>query len=510
MDFEKKEKHDIIKFNNTSLSLKWSGEDVCHQTLRPELDWSNFQKSKLITHINKMLKVLNTSSYDKQIWLLGVKGKFTVFQKHLVRFLEGKIFDNTMIACVLFNTVILSMDGLFNDPDSTNFLTKCNLSFTVIFTVDMSVKLIGYGFRGYISDKMNIFDGIVVILSLIEVTVMSGGGALSAFRSVRIFRTFRVLRVTRLLRSLQFMGVIIDAVMSTIDSSIYVALLLLLFLVIYSMIGTQLFQGKLDNAGTGLRQNYENFPQAFLVSFQLLTVENWNDVLTVTLLSNEGAVVTCLFLISWVFLGNYVLLNLFLSILLKGFSHRHEEEEDIDEDEAEKLENERKKQIEEEREKEKKIYHSNIHDVEEEFIKSSTLKKKSKPMFEGISCNQSLFMFSKQNFVRIMFYKIVHSSAFDNFILGLIVLSSMKLAFDSYYMKESATSTVVIASSDIDYVLNCCFICESVLKIISFGFVMDDGSYLRESWNVMDFFIVSTSLVDMSLPNFDLPVIKVL
>ena len=50
---------------------------------------------------------------------------------------------------------------------------------------------------------MNIFDGTIVMLSIVEMLFMSGGNkAVSAFRSVRIFRTFRVLRVTRLLRGL--------------------------------------------------------------------------------------------------------------------------------------------------------------------------------------------------------------------------------------------------------------------------------------------------------------------
>ena len=75
----------------------------------------------------------------------------------------------------------------------------------------MGLKLIAFNPIGYIRDKMNIFDGCIVILSIFEMTLFSGGGskAVSAFRAVRIFRTFRVLRVTRLLRSLAFMQVII-------------------------------------------------------------------------------------------------------------------------------------------------------------------------------------------------------------------------------------------------------------------------------------------------------------
>lgn len=78
---------------------------------------------------------------------------------------------------------------------------------------------------------MNCFDGTIVIISLVELLFFSSGGsALGAFRSVRIFRTFRVLRVTKLLKSLAFMKVIIGVVSRSMQSFIYIALLLFLFI----------------------------------------------------------------------------------------------------------------------------------------------------------------------------------------------------------------------------------------------------------------------------------------
>jgi len=48
------------------------------------------------------------------------------------------------------------------------------------------------------------------------------------------------------------------------------------------------------------------------------------------------------------------------------------------------------------------------------------------------------------------------------------------------------------------------------VKSVALGLVLDKGSYLRESWNVLDFFIVCSSLVDLALTSIDLPVIKIL
>ena len=60
--------------------------------------------------------------------------------------------------------------------------------------------------------------------------------------------------------------------------------------------------------------------------FQVMTMENWNDILTNCLRTDVNYGFTLLFLISWIFMGNYVLLNLFLAILLNGFGGEEDNE----------------------------------------------------------------------------------------------------------------------------------------------------------------------------------------
>ena len=89
---------------------------------------------------------------------------------------------------------------------------------------------------------MNIFDGSIVMLSVIEMIFLSGGSkAISAFRAIRIFRTFRVLRVTRLLRGMSFMGKIMAVLSMSFVKCVWVAVLLFLFIFIYSLLGMQVY-----------------------------------------------------------------------------------------------------------------------------------------------------------------------------------------------------------------------------------------------------------------------------
>jgi len=149
-----------------------------------------------------------------------------------------------------------------------------NTIFTWIFICELGFKLIGLGPVKYFKDKMNYLDCMVVVLSIVEMTILSNSGTnLSAFRSIRIFRTFRVLRVARLLRSMQSMQVIISVLIRSMDSFIYLALLLMLFIFIYALLGMQIFGGNFDfdanfSDPPGIpRTNFNNFNSAFLTTF---------------------------------------------------------------------------------------------------------------------------------------------------------------------------------------------------------------------------------------------------
>lgn len=152
------------------------------------------------------------------------------------------IFENFMTISVTINTVALAMDHYGIDPSLEKTLTDMNLVFTIIFCIEMGLKILGLGFLGYLLDPMNYLDGSIVILSIIEITVLNdGNNAISAFRTVRIFRTFRVLRVARLLRALKSMQKIISVIGRSIGSFMYLAVLLILFMFIYALLGIQLF-----------------------------------------------------------------------------------------------------------------------------------------------------------------------------------------------------------------------------------------------------------------------------
>lgn len=417
----------------------------------------------------------------------------------------------------------------------------------------MGFKILGLGLRDYLKETMNYLDGSVVILSVVELVFLSGsGGSLSAFRTVRIFRTFRVLRVARLLKSMQSMQVILGVIARSVSSFVYLALLLLLFIFIYSLMGMQLFAGIYDTdwEGDKPRGNFDTFGEAFITVFQVMTMENWQDILFSTM--SQAGFIAAIYLISWIFIGNFVLLNLFLAILLDSFVEEDEEEKKemqeqnmINGEVSEASTNENKvilkdkegdellKAIELQikyelghdddnkdgkkffKRNKKKIEKDNLLDESFEITQEILAKKESaikpvKPFYEGVECENAFFFINKQNPIRLLIYKLTKSKWFETFILVIIICSSIKLTVDTYLINEPSDSPMVVVSNYLDLFFTAFFALESLVNSIAIGFVQDKGSYLRESWNKLDFFIVVTSIVDLSFDGINLPVIKIL
>lgn len=114
--------------------------------------------------------------------------------------------------------------------------------------------------------------------------------------------------------------------------------------------------------------------------------------------------------------------------------------------------------------------------------------------FKSVDCEKSLYLFPQTNKMRIKFFQIISHRYFDRLILTLILLSTFRLILETFTPGDPSYK---LSYAYLDIFFNICFVTEMILKIISYGFVVDDGSYLRDSWNQMDMLIVIFSLVDL-------------
>jgi len=345
---------------------------------------------------------------------------------------------------------------------------------------------------------MNVFDGFVASMSLLELTISSAS-------NLSFIKVFRVLRVARLLRSIEFMRMIVNIITRALKSFIYIAFLLLLFLFIYSLLGMQLFGGAFQSQLLSLeyRENFDSFSTAFITAFQILTSTAWQQLLYLSYGSSANIYLTVLYIISWIFIGNYVLLNLFLAIILDEFTkddnyHIQTEEtfdygQEILVKEPIQTATTSQSQLRMESSMDPQQSISNTHN-------SSKKHEKSK-LFYNVECHQSLWLFSKHSKLRILCYKMSLNPRVENFWLVVIIANAIKMIIDTYFTNSSVLNTL-------DIVFFCLFSLEVMIKVIAAGFVINKGSYLRNYWNVLDFIIVTFVMIDLSVQSLNFSVIK--
>ena len=120
------------------------------------------------------------------------------FIKFMYRLVNHPSFNLFIFIVIGMNTITLSLN-IYNYGEDTldlDFLKYFNYTFFTVFAIELILKLIGFGFKEFIKDKFNIFDAIVVLISLLEI-ILTGGGdsSYSALRAFRLFRIFKIFRV---------------------------------------------------------------------------------------------------------------------------------------------------------------------------------------------------------------------------------------------------------------------------------------------------------------------------
>ncbi|XP_042654711.1 voltage-dependent T-type calcium channel subunit alpha-1H isoform X2 [Tyto alba] len=237
------------------------------------------------------------------------------FGSKLKKIVESKYFNRGIMIAILINTLSMGIEYHEQPDELTNALEISNIVFTSMFALEMLLKLLAFGLFGYIKNPYNIFDGIIVVISVWEIIGQSDGG-------LSVLRTFRLLRVLKLVRFMPALRRQLVVLMKTMDNVATFCMLLMLFIFIFSILGMHLFGCKFSlKTDTGDtvpdRKNFDSLLWAIVTVFQILTQEDWNVVLYNGMASTSSW--AALYFVALMTFGNYVLFNLLVAILVEGF-----------------------------------------------------------------------------------------------------------------------------------------------------------------------------------------------
>ena len=533
-----------IRTNSTTY-VQWSGQDVLYML---DLYKDDKQREKYNEMINSL------ENFGVIIWKRAPCIKqLQKIQYGLYVLSISQIFDFFILAVVLANSIIMAMDGNIFTPEKYRDISISNYVFNSIFIAEFVIKFIGLGPIIYFSDPFTYLDLFIIVFAVVDMaspstddvdTIGTNKSVTAQLGFLRVFRIFRVLRLTKLLRKLKSMRLILSSIQTSVVNILYILMIIIMFWLIFQLLGMSLLNGNL---------RYRSFMISFYTTFEILTKEGWQSIFY-EMYSLHPC--TFFYFLIWIFFGNYILFNLLISIVLQSFDNTQGEEKD----DLEMIEKAfllpdylyQLKQFNEHQNKnfsEFKIRKINKNDninlsntaVSQTQTKMSGLSKsnlsvsksennetsshflsqsnlsmgdddneddeqaltgidkmikhwgKVNELFKKNECEKSLYIFSQINVFRVWCMKLVSNKKFEWFILALIILSTLRLVIGTIVKGY----TVGLAFDIIDLVFNFIFTLEMIFKVIALGFVMDEGSYIRDNWNKIDLIIVVVSLIDI-------------
>ncbi|XP_052872344.1 sodium channel protein para isoform X9 [Anopheles cruzii] len=241
------------------------------------------------------------------VWLKFQEGvSFIVFDPFVELFIT---------LCIVVNTLFMALDHHDMDPDMEKALKSGNYFFTATFAIEATMKLIAMSPKYYFQEGWNIFDFIIVALSLLEL-------GLEGVQGLSVLRSFRLLRVFKLAKSWPTLNLLISIMGRTMGALGNLTFVLCIIIFIFAVMGMQLFgKNYVDNVDRFPdhdlpRWNFTDFMHSFMIVFRVLCGE-WIESMWDCMLVGD---VSCIpFFLATVVIGNLVVLNLFLALLLSNF-----------------------------------------------------------------------------------------------------------------------------------------------------------------------------------------------
>uniref|UniRef100_A0A8C8SR22 Voltage-dependent P/Q-type calcium channel subunit alpha n=1 Tax=Pelusios castaneus TaxID=367368 RepID=A0A8C8SR22_9SAUR len=253
---------------------------------------------------------------------------------YIRRMVKTQAFYWTVLGLVALNTLCVAIVHYNQSDWLSDFLYYAEFIFLGLFMSEMFIKMYGLGTRPYFHSSFNCFDCAVIIGSIFEVVwaVVKPGASfgISVLRALRLLRIFKITKYWASLRNL------VVSLLNSMKSIISLLFLLFLFIVVFALLGMQLFGGQFNFDEGTPPTNFDTFPAAIMTVFQILTGEDWNMVMYDGIKSQggvqQGMVYSVYFIVLTLF-GNYTLLNVFLAIAVDNLANAQELTKDEQEEE---------------------------------------------------------------------------------------------------------------------------------------------------------------------------------
>ncbi|KAL3311945.1 Sodium channel, voltage-gated, type IX, alpha subunit [Cichlidogyrus casuarinus] len=422
-------------------------------------------------------------------------GRFYKWARNIAYSLvEHKYFEAFIIVMILLSSVTLVFEdkNLKKKPKLHVALDYLDKYFTIVFTLEMLIKWLAYGVRKYFKDAWCWLDFAIVMIALASfaLTVLNPESNSSNMSSFKAMRTLRALRPLRAVSRWELMRIVVNALFQAIPAIFHVFLVIIVFWLIFSIMGMQLFGGKFRKciatetnealpansfpnktfclqyeilhknvSWRNSKINFDNVLNGYLALLQVATFKGWLEIMNnaVDIVDTDMQPIknyrkaNYFYFILFIIFGAFFTLNLFIGVIIDNFNVQKRKAGGSIEmfltDEQKKYYNAMKKM-------------------------SNTAPQKPIP--------RPRFRISR------LAFDVVTNQKFDLFIMCIILLNTFIMCIEHHGQSEEFHKNLET--------INRMFIVIFVGEFL-FKFIGQRWYYFKNYWNIFDFTIVIFSVV---------------
>lgn len=219
---------------------------------------------------------------------------------------NNKIFELIVISVIIISALEIGAKTFQLTDSAVSLAEILDVFITVFFLFELTIRFIGDDDkRSFLKKGWNIFDTLVVMISLIPID--NSEMALLA-RLVRIFRVLRMISVVPELR------ILINSLIKALPQLGYVVLLMFIIFYIYAAFGSFMFS-QINPKLWG------DIAISMLTLFRVMTFEDWTDIQYETM---EVYPYSWIFYLTFIFFTAFAFLNMVIGIVVNVMEEEHQ------------------------------------------------------------------------------------------------------------------------------------------------------------------------------------------
>uniref|UniRef100_A0A8C7E1H9 Two pore channel protein 2 n=1 Tax=Oncorhynchus kisutch TaxID=8019 RepID=A0A8C7E1H9_ONCKI len=260
-----------------------------------------------------------------------------VFSHYYVMIVGNAVaLANVMCICTI---LVLDSEKSIAERDDY-YMEVINCFFILYYLMEMSLKILAFGWRGYLSYRNNIFDGLLTFcLLVLQITIFAtyrnpaSRGLMSLWEMVRLVNMLIVVRFLRIIPDIKLMALVASTLVDLVKNLRAFAGILVVIILNASpyirppgkmsmeniTINFTMECGSYEQLGYW-PNNFDDFASSLVLLYNIMVVNNWQVFMDAyTRYTTEWSKV---YFVSWWLTSSVMWVNLFVALILENFIYK--------------------------------------------------------------------------------------------------------------------------------------------------------------------------------------------